>query len=106
MVKEWHDKRAEEDLSALMVAMEMKAMEKKLTKYNVEQLGDIPTVREDGTMRVLVSRGLCKYGNKAVKINSNRMAHPQVQHKRLRIHGTQLQLVKSKFIGKPSIMVS
>ncbi len=35
MVKEWYDKRAEEDLSALTVAMEMKAMEKKLTKYNV-----------------------------------------------------------------------
>ncbi len=36
--------------------MEMKAMEKKLTKYNVEQLGEIPTEREDGTMRVLVSQ--------------------------------------------------
>jgi hypothetical protein len=56
LVKEWHDKRAEEDLSALKVAMEMKAMEKKLTKYNVEQLGEIPTKREDGTMRVLVSQ--------------------------------------------------
>ncbi len=32
LVKEWHDKRAEEDLSTLTVAMEMKAMEKKLTK--------------------------------------------------------------------------
>jgi hypothetical protein len=39
-----------------MVAMGMKAMEKKLTKYNVEQLGEIPTVKEDGTMRVLVSQ--------------------------------------------------
>jgi hypothetical protein len=36
--------------------MEMRAMEKKLTKYNVEQLGDIPLQREDGTMRVLVSQ--------------------------------------------------
>jgi hypothetical protein len=56
LVKEWHDKRAEEDLSTLTVVMEMKAMEKKLTKYNMEQLGEIPTVREDGTMRVLVSQ--------------------------------------------------
>jgi hypothetical protein len=56
LVKEWHDKRAEEDLSTLTVAMETKAMEKKLTKYNMEQLGEIPTVREDGTMRVLVSQ--------------------------------------------------
>jgi hypothetical protein len=35
--------------------MEMRAMEKKLTKYNVERLGDIPMEREDGTMRALVS---------------------------------------------------
>ncbi len=56
MVKEWHDKRAEEDLSALTVVMEMKAMEKKLTKTNVEQLRVIPTIMEDGTMRVLVSQ--------------------------------------------------
>jgi hypothetical protein len=36
--------------------MEKRAMEKKLTKYNVELLGDIPMEREDGTMRVLVSQ--------------------------------------------------
>jgi hypothetical protein len=35
-VKEWHDKRAEGDLSTLTVAMEMRAMENKLAKYNVE----------------------------------------------------------------------
>ena len=34
----------------------MKAMEKKLTKYNMEQLGEMPIEREDGTMRVLVSQ--------------------------------------------------
>jgi hypothetical protein len=56
LVKEWHDKRAEEDLNALTVSMEMKAMEKKLMKYNVEQLGEMPIEREDGTMRVLVSQ--------------------------------------------------
>jgi hypothetical protein len=56
LVRECHDQRAEEDLSALTVAMEMKAMEKKLTKYNVEQLGEITIKREDGTMRVLVSQ--------------------------------------------------
>ncbi len=31
-------------------------MEKKLTIYNVEQLGGMPTEREDGTIRVLVSQ--------------------------------------------------
>jgi hypothetical protein len=36
--------------------MERKAMEKKLTKYNVEQLGEMPIKREDSTMRVLVSQ--------------------------------------------------
>ena len=55
LVKEWHGNRAEEDLNALMVSMEMKAMEKKLMKYDVEQLGELPIEREDGTLRVLVS---------------------------------------------------
>jgi hypothetical protein len=32
LVKEWHANRPEEELDALMVAMEMKAMEKKLKK--------------------------------------------------------------------------
>ncbi len=31
-------------------------MEKKLIRYNIERLGEIPTEREDGMMRVLVSR--------------------------------------------------
>ena len=56
LVKEWHDRREEEDLNALTVAMETKAMEKKIMKYNVEQLGELPIEREDGTMRVLVSQ--------------------------------------------------
>ena len=30
--------------------------EKKLSRYNVERLGDLPTEREDGTVRVLVSQ--------------------------------------------------
>jgi hypothetical protein len=29
-------------------------MQKKIQQYNVVQLGDIPTEREDGTMRILV----------------------------------------------------
>ncbi len=56
LVKEWHYNRLEEELNALTVAMEMKAMEKKLEKYNVEQLSELPIEREDGTMRVLVSQ--------------------------------------------------
>ncbi len=70
LVREWHDQRAEEDLSALMVVMEMKAMEKKLTTYNVEQLGDTPIKREDGTMRVLVSQmgGCASMETREIKI--------------------------------------
>ncbi len=34
----------------------MAAMAKKLRRYNVERLGDLPMEREDGTMRVLVSQ--------------------------------------------------
>jgi hypothetical protein len=36
------------------VEREMEAMQKKIQRYNVAQLGDIPTEREDGTMRILV----------------------------------------------------
>ena len=54
MVKEWHDNRTEAELNHQMVEMELKAIEKKLTKYNVEQLRDLPREREVGTMRVLI----------------------------------------------------
>ncbi len=56
MVKDWHNRRSEEELNHVSVKMEMKAMEKELIKYNVEQLGNIPLERKDGTMRVLVSQ--------------------------------------------------
>ncbi len=56
MVKEWHDNRPEEEINTLTVAMKVKAMEKKLEKYNVEQLGELPIEMEDGTMRVLVNQ--------------------------------------------------
>ncbi len=38
-------------------------MEAKLVKYNVEQLGEIPIKREDGTMQILV----CQMGGCAGK---------------------------------------
>ncbi len=40
----------------MTIETEMKAMEKKLTKYNVEKLGINQLKRDDGTMRVLVSQ--------------------------------------------------
>jgi hypothetical protein len=54
LVKEWHDQRTEDKLNSATVEMKLKAMEKKLRTYNVEQLGDIPVKREDGTMRIMV----------------------------------------------------
>ncbi len=54
MVKECHDIRTEAELNHETVEMKMKALEKKLTKYNVERLGELPIEREDGTMRVLI----------------------------------------------------
>ncbi len=56
MVRDWHNRRTEEELNHVTIEMEMKAMEKKLAKYNVARLGDIPLERDDSTMRVLVSQ--------------------------------------------------
>ncbi len=56
LVRDWHDKRLEKELNQESVEMEKRAMEKKLMKYNMERLGDIPLEKEDGTMRVLVSQ--------------------------------------------------
>ncbi len=38
------------------VDAEMSGMQQKIQKYNIEQLGDVPTAKEDGTMRILVSQ--------------------------------------------------
>ncbi len=60
LVKDWHDRRSEEELNHVFAKKEMKAMEKETIKYNVEWLGNIPLDMEDGTMRVLVSQmGSC-----------------------------------------------
>ena len=63
LVKEWHDQRSEGDLNKAVVDREMKIMEAKLEKYNVDQLGVIPIEREDGTMRIMV----CQMGGCAGK---------------------------------------
>jgi len=54
LVNEWLDQRREGDLNKAVVDREMKTMEAKLEKYNVDQLGEIPVEREDGTMRIMV----------------------------------------------------
>jgi hypothetical protein len=54
LVKDWHDQRREGDLNQAVVDREMKTMEAKLAKYNVDQLGEIPIERENGTMKIMV----------------------------------------------------
>jgi hypothetical protein len=62
LVKDWHDRRSEGDLRQETIEMETEAMEKKLRRYNVEQLGEMPSDQEDGTMRILVCQmgGMCQ----------------------------------------------
>jgi hypothetical protein len=54
LVKDWHDRHSEGDLRQETIEMETKSMEKKLRRYNVEQLEEIPLEREDGIMQILV----------------------------------------------------
>jgi hypothetical protein len=54
LVKDWHNRRLEGDLQQGTIEMEVKSMEKKLRRYNVEQLGETPLEWEDGTMRIVV----------------------------------------------------
>jgi peroxiredoxin family protein len=63
LVKEWHDTRTESELNEATVRMEMKAMESKIRKYNVPQLGEIPNKRDNGNIRILV----CQMGGCASK---------------------------------------
>ena len=63
LVREWHDQRREGDLNKAVVDREMKTMEAKLEKYNVDQLGEVPIESEDGTMRIMV----CQMGGCAGK---------------------------------------
>jgi hypothetical protein len=45
LVKEWHETRMEAKLNEVTVRMEMKALKRKVRKYNVPQLGKIPEER-------------------------------------------------------------
>ncbi len=53
MVKEIHNCWEESELELGTRDREMAAMQKKIERYNVAQLGDLPQDREDGTMRIL-----------------------------------------------------
>jgi hypothetical protein len=48
----------------------MEAMQKKIERYNITQLGDIPTEWEDNTMRILVCQmgGCASVKTRGIKI--------------------------------------
>ena len=71
LVREWHDMQTEEELNQATVEMEVRAMEKKLHRYNIARLSNIPTEREDGTMRILVSQmgGCASVESREIKIS-------------------------------------
>jgi hypothetical protein len=69
LVRTWHNSRLEEELNHVTIEIEMKAMEEKLIKYNVEQTGD--TSHWKGKM-------LCKLGDAKYQNSSNRMADLQI----------------------------
>jgi hypothetical protein len=54
LVKEWHDTRTGAKLNKVTVRMEIEALESKVRKCNVPQLGEILEERDDGNMRILV----------------------------------------------------
>jgi hypothetical protein len=54
LIKYWHDRHSKGGLRQETIEMETKSMEKKLRRYSVEQLREIPLEQEDGTMRILV----------------------------------------------------
>jgi hypothetical protein len=63
LVQEIHNRREESNLNNEVRDREMAAMQKKIKRYNVAQLGDLPHKREDRTMRILV----CQMGGCASK---------------------------------------
>jgi hypothetical protein len=56
LVQEIHDRHQEDELRQGTVDAGMSTMQQKIHKYNIKQLGDVPTSREDGMMRILVSQ--------------------------------------------------
>jgi hypothetical protein len=64
LVDKWHNHQEENDnIDQEEIEREKLSLQKAVEKYNVEQLGDIPTEREDGAIRILV----CQMGGLASK---------------------------------------
>ncbi len=54
LITEQQDEWEESELDHATIDKEIKTMERKLDKYNVPPLGDIPTRRDNGSFRILV----------------------------------------------------
>jgi hypothetical protein len=54
LVQEIPNRQRESKLDLGTAERDMEAMQKKIERYNITQLGDIPMEREDGTMQILV----------------------------------------------------
>ncbi len=98
LVKDWHDQRREGDLNKAVMDREMKTMEAKLEKYNVDQLGEIPIEREDGTMRIMGCQMEGCEGKEVreIKMSTMEKTYSKVQCQPGGMYGTKLQLVQSE----------
>jgi hypothetical protein len=54
LVQEIHDCQKESELQQVIAETEMRETQKKIQHYNLEQLVEVPTEREEGTMRIIV----------------------------------------------------
>ncbi len=72
LVQQIHDCREESKLDLGLRDREMPAMQKKIERYNVAQLGDIPREQEDGTMQILVCQmgGCASMETREIKIEA------------------------------------
>ena len=78
-----------------------------MEKYNFAQLGDIPTEREDGAIRILVCkmRGLASKEVREIKIAATERLIKSKTLTCVCVYGGELQLDKSKFVGQLNLVV-
>ena len=70
LVDKWHNQREEDNINQEERERETQSLKRAVQKYNVEQLGDIPTEREGGAIRFLVCQmgGLGSKEDREIKI--------------------------------------
>jgi hypothetical protein len=72
LVQEIHNCRRVSELDLVTAEREMEAMQKKIERYNVAQLGDIPMEWDDSTMQILVCQmgGCASIETRGIKISA------------------------------------